>query len=466
MRSKLAHNILAVSQKELLFEKNDRIIVAVSGGIDSTALLHLLVELDLNLQLYAVYIDHQLRPEEVPFEIKHVKREAEKLGVIFLCREIDTIRHQQKYKLSQEEAARILRYKTLETIREEVKAQYIAVGHTSDDQVEEFFLRLIRGSGKCGLSGMLFKQGQIIRPLLGISKKELNSYLQEKHVSFCEDSSNSKRIYTRNRVRLDLLPLLETFNPSIRKTILNTSTILQEEEDLLQALCGEQYNNCVKHQNSETIELNLNSFKTLHSALKRRILEKVFWAIDNRPTYTNIDTILLFIDKSVNNKTLTLDGGLRVTKLEKTLNFHFPFGKNSTSRQKLAITPELDVTIKATGSYKVSSLKQNLDLNVSTNQRAKQYLNSLAVDFERLTFPLTLRYHMDGERFKPVNCEGSKKINRFLTEKKISTEKRKFHPLLVNADGEIISVLGLAVSDFFKITNSTQKMMTIDWDKY
>ena len=463
MRTKLAKNILNLVSKEQLFHANDSIVVAISGGIDSTALLHLLAEIDLNLTLYAVYIDHQLRPAEVPAEISHVRNEAENLGITFISKTVDTINYQVEHKLSQEEAARILRYNALKSISDEYQAKYIAVGHTADDQVEEFFLRLIKGSGKCGLSGMLFKQEQIIRPLLKVTKKQLRDYLQNKNIGFCKDSSNTKRLYTRNRVRLDLLPLLESFNPSIGKTILNTGTILQEEEDLLQSLCHEQYDKSVQLKDEDNIEITLMSFEPLHPALKRRIIEKLFWSMGRRPTYTIIDNILLFINNSISNKTLTLEGGLRLTKIQNKLHFHFPFGKNSTSRQKITLKPELRVVILKTDDYNISSLGHNLQLEIVKYETAIQQAESFKVDYDKLTFPLIIRYQKDGERFQPINGNGSKKINRFLSEKKISLGARIFHPLLVNADDEIISVLGLAITDKFKVTSSTQKIMTISW---
>lgn len=464
MRSKLADNILQTVQNNKLFTEGDKIVVAVSGGIDSTALLHLLAELDFDLTLYAVYIDHQLRPDEVPTEISHVRNEAKRLGITFIHKSIDTLSYQKKHKLSQEEAARILRYNVLESIIDEYNAQYIAVGHTSDDQVEEFFLRLLRGSGKCGLSGMVLKQGLVIRPLLETSKDELRDYLENKNIGFCEDSSNKKLIYTRNRVRHDLLPLLETFNPSIRKTILNTSNILKEEDELLQSLSDEQYRRCVQLQDNESIDLTLLNFVPLSPALKRRVLEKICWNMESRPTYTIIENILL-LTNSTSNKTLTLEGGLRVTKTQDKLQFYFPFGRNSANRKKTADRPDLQVTIEKEGSHHIPQLKHILQLESAKLHSVYQYLDLLAVDYDKVTFPLTIRYQRNGEKFQPINGTGKKKVNRFLTDKKISLKARNFHPLLLNEDDEIISVLGLTVADRFKITDETKKILTINWTK-
>ena len=146
--------------------ENDRIIVAVSGGADSMALLHILADITLPLELIAVYIDHGLRPEETPHEQEIIAHSCESLNIIFKVRAVNVQKIIAENKKSPEEAARILRYRALEKIRQQYDAQVIAVGHTADDQVEEFFIRLIRGSSSRGLSGMRVKRDYIVRPLL------------------------------------------------------------------------------------------------------------------------------------------------------------------------------------------------------------------------------------------------------------------------------------------------------------
>ncbi|KAB2888454.1 MAG: tRNA lysidine(34) synthetase TilS, partial [Desulfobulbaceae bacterium] len=223
-----------------LFTLHQRVVVGVSGGPDSMALLQLLAEADLALDCIAAYIDHGLRPHETGAEKRAVERLARDCGALFCCRAVPVREHAAAHGLSLEDAARTLRYQSLEDIRAEYGAEVIAVAHTADDQVEEFFLRLIRGCGRNGMTGMSPRQGRIVRPLLGLRKQELTDFLAERRIPFCIDSSNLDRRFLRNRIRLDLLPMLERqFNPSIRRTILQTMDILREEEDLLGRL-GEQ----------------------------------------------------------------------------------------------------------------------------------------------------------------------------------------------------------------------------------
>ena len=244
-------NILAtvssVIRSHTQLRDNERIIIAVSGGADSMALLHILAEIAPPQQLIAVSVDHGLRPTETPQEHEIIARSCRLLDIIFKVQTVDVPKIIAEQKRSPEDAARMLRYDALEKARQHYQARYIAVGHTADDQVEEFFIRLLRGSGSRGLSGMRVMRDSIIRPLLFATKAQLMAFLVERGLPWCVDSSNGNRQFLRNRVRLDLLPLLEKdFNPAIRTTIGHNMDILAQEDNLLEELTANAYNHCVK----------------------------------------------------------------------------------------------------------------------------------------------------------------------------------------------------------------------------
>jgi len=291
-----------------LMGENDRLVVAVSGGADSQALLHILDEIDLPLQLVAVYIDHGLRPEETEDEQKLIENCCLTRKIPFESRPVNVHRLIARERLSPEEAARILRYRALEKVRQEYRANLIAVGHTADDQVEEFFIRLLRGSGSRGLSGMRVKNYYVVRPLLFETKTELVAYLASRDVRWCQDSSNFDRQFLRNRVRLDLLPLLEKgFNANLRKTLLQNMDILAEEDRYLDAQAMEAYRQCVAFSYSadndrKHPQLTVNKEKTtsLHLAIRRRVIEKSCWGMGIRPTYERICTLVEYIEHGRN----------------------------------------------------------------------------------------------------------------------------------------------------------------------
>ncbi len=224
----------------------DRIVLGVSGGSDSMALLYLFSGVYIKKRLIAIYINHGLRKEEAAEESRQLQSICKELGVSFTIKEVLVQDYARENGCSIEESARILRYKAFREIARQNNCAYIAVAHTADDQIENFFIRLIRGTGVSGIKGMRYRYHDIIRPLLDFSKKELQRYLNYKNISWLEDSSNSDCAFLRNRVRLQLLPLLkEKFSPAIDKQVLQFITIVKEEDRFLDKETGAAaYNDC------------------------------------------------------------------------------------------------------------------------------------------------------------------------------------------------------------------------------
>jgi len=215
------------------------ILVGVSGGPDSMALVHILAALrpQYSLTLVAAYIDHGLRPRETPAEWACIRTAAARLQVDCARIAVDAAATAAAGGLSLEHAAREVRYRAFGELVRERGLDLVAVAHTADDQAEEVLLRLLRGGGRRALSGMRCRSGNLIRPLLRTRKAELMAYLTEKKISFCHDSSNDDLRFLRNRIRHELLPLLEErYDPGIRRALLKTAAKLSEDKDLLKNL--------------------------------------------------------------------------------------------------------------------------------------------------------------------------------------------------------------------------------------
>lgn len=318
-------------------QSGDTVIVAVSGGPDSVALLHILCSSLPQVKFVAVYVDHGLRPEETGAEIELVQALALRLQAGFERISVDVRNTAQQEKKSIEETARTLRYGELEAIRQKYQGTAIAVAHTADDQAEELLIRLIRGSGRKGLSGMQFKNGWIIRPLLHEKKETLLHYLQTEKIPFAIDSSNLERTYLRNRVRLDLLPYLQDhFNKSIRQTLLQTAQILEDEEALLEEIADKAWQE-VAHviaiepappeAPSHIIRIDTIEFCKCHPALQRRILEKCCWQMEARPQFRQISLLLDLMLTGQTGAQIHLSKGLRVHKTRQGVVFSYPVGK-------------------------------------------------------------------------------------------------------------------------------------------
>lgn len=310
------------------------IIAAVSGGPDSMALLHLLAaaQTRLQLRLTAVWIDHGLRPLETPQEKATVAAATAKLGIPFLPRQADVAALTKAQGLSLEHAARELRHSLLRETADACGAEWIAIGHTADDQAEELLLRLLRGSGRKGLAGMKMRSDRIIRPLLRTSKQELVDWLNGCGLASCFDSSNNDRRFLRNRVRHELLPFLkERFEPGIRQALLKTADSLAADEELLEELTEKAFQETVREVAGESslplIRLLRQPFLALPAALQRRVLEQLLWHMQSRAAY---DHILLLMEAAAggrNGSELHLSQGLRVGVFRDRLEFSYPAGR-------------------------------------------------------------------------------------------------------------------------------------------
>lgn len=309
------------------------------------ALLHLLAKVQkrFELDLTAVWVDHGLRPEETPKEEETVLAATEKLHIACIRQRVDAASFAEKQGMSLEHAARDLRYTALRQTAREREAKYIAVAHTADDQAEEILLRLLRGSGREGISGMRMRSRDLIRPLLNIEKKDLLAWLTEQEIAFCLDSSNKDMRFLRNRVRHQLLPFLEKhFEPGIKKSLRKSADSLAADEELLAALTAEAEEKAIRPEEAGALpkmELLRAPFLALHPALQRRVVERLLWKIGGRAKY---DHILLIIKAAKNGRThseLHLGCGLRVGVFRDRLEFSYPVGKKAW-RGQLFETPD------------------------------------------------------------------------------------------------------------------------------
>jgi len=333
----LRQRAAAIITATLPLQAGDTVIVAVSGGPDSVALLHILCTALPSVKFIAVYVDHGLRPDETGAEIELVESLARNLRAGFERISVDVKTGAAQHGTSIEETARTLRYEGLETLRRQYQGVAIAVAHTADDQAEELLIRLIRGCGRKGLSGMQLRNGWILRPLLGETKETLLHYLETEGIPCCVDSSNLERTYLRNRVRLDLLPYLkEHFNPSIRETLLQTAQILGDEEALMETMVDRVWQETVKviaipAASSDvppyTIHIDVQRFSREHTALQRRILEKCCWQMEARPQFRQIELLLDLLLKREPGAEIHLSRGLRVHKTGQVVIFTYPAGK-------------------------------------------------------------------------------------------------------------------------------------------
>jgi len=461
----LEKKIFSFIQRQGLLPPRSTAILAVSGGPDSMAMLHLLAagRLAIPFTPVAVYVNHGLRPAEASREEELIRQRCEYLGLAVYFESVPVREYAKECGLSLEHAGRLLRYEALEKIAARHRADRIAVAHTADDQAEEILLRLIRGTGARGLSGMQpLREGLVIRPLLLTAKKELLDYLAEKQIPYCEDSSNSETDFLRNRIRAHLLPLLaEQYNPDIGLTLRRTAAILQEEDDYLAEKTAAVEG--LLSMEGEELRLDCTGFGELHLALQRRLLETAFWQTATPPSFNTIEQARKLASREQNGAQMHGAKGLRIFKRGGYLCFGFPAGRLARRGNLEPMSTEAgEVVIAAPGTYRLDELGISMQLTVTTRP-ASEEMKAARVDYldlDSFSFPLTVRSPRSGDRFHPLGAPGSRKVADFLADRKIPKAERAKVPVLVSG-GRIIALAGLRINHAHRITDHTRNCLAV-----
>lgn len=317
----LEHQILDTISKYNMFNKGDRVVVGVSGGPDSIALLLALhgLKKEFKLKLYAASLNHMFRKEAVA-DVKFAKKIAAGLKIPFFTEKIDVAVMHKKQGGSKEGLARTVRYEFFQRAAKKFNANKIALGHNSDDQAETVLMRLIYGAGTTGLSGIppARKSGKclIVRPLIETSRKDINLYLKEKKIRPCFDATNLHDAYKRNKIRAQLIPFLEKeYNPNIKEALVRTAALLRDDRDLLdEVLLKGIFVKLIKTGPKNIIRLNLKNFDKLHIALKKYTLRECIRRVNMRLVgieYRHWRLLEAFIAKRKNNACWHLPYGCR-----------------------------------------------------------------------------------------------------------------------------------------------------------
>jgi tRNA(Ile)-lysidine synthase len=441
-------------RKHRLLERGDKVLIAFSGGLDSTGLVAVFLEVqqEWSLRLFLGHFNHRLRPNASADE-RFVRRIAQQHALPLFVGSKDVRSFAKKNKLNLEEAGRLLRYEFLTQTAQKVGGAKIATGHTMNDQVETFFMRLMRGSGLKGL-GSIFPvlDGQIIRPFLSVQRKAIADYMQKKGWAFREDESNLDRRYTRNKVRLDLIPYIQrNFEPHIVQRIGQLVNILQEEEKLLDRwACDEAEKKFVSHEGK--IRLDMNSLLVLPEGLARRIIREFIRRLkgDLRGIYfEDVNSLLRIKD----GESLQLTGELLLRRKDgflfcrpkpsDKLVYSYPWDGSSP-----LIIHELDLKITA------ARIKRPRSLDFDDNTRAY-------FDGKTVPFPLRIRNRQEGDRYRPLGAPGHKKLKEIMRAKNIPLREREKKPVFLSKNA-IIWVLGLPVAEKFKIGDSTKEVLMLN----
>lgn len=445
----LAGHVLRMAGEHGLWKSNDTIVVAVSGGPDSVALLHVLhriSRLHVPLQLVCSHVHHGLRADS-DGEEELVRRMAEGLGIPFESARIDVPSYMKESGKGFEEAAREKRYAFLHETARRYGAASIALGHHADDQAETVLMHLLRGSGLTGLTGMKIKRREknveLIRPFLRIYKTDLVSVCEQEGLAYAVDSSNLSNEYRRNAIRLDVLPFLGQYNGQIRQSLVQLAEIAGGEDDFMELAADHAYRNMVRHKNGR-LYFEAPSFLALHVALQRRLIKLILNYLSAGSEITDFHKIELIREPIVQNKSTTwsldIGGGLACIREYDMIWFmHRPQEQSKSYTYELqTAVPELFIPeIGKKMKMKVQSP------NDSYFSNAAGTCAEAVFDAGQLKYPLTIRSRLPGDTMKVMGLNGSKKVKDIFIDAKIPPSARSRIPVLVDGSGNIIWIPGV-----------------------
>jgi tRNA(Ile)-lysidine synthase len=454
--SALIKNMMATVEKYHMLEKGDGVVVGLSGGADSAALFHALLCLRpvFGVTVSAAHVNHGLRGAEAARDEAFARELCAARGVLLSVFHFDIAACAKEKGLTLEEAGRLKRYEAFEAARAKHGAQKIAVAHNLNDQAETVLMRVIRGTGVHGLAGIPAVRGAVIRPLIAASRVEIEGFMAENGLAFISDSSNDSEDYTRNKLRLRLLPYIKAeLNPNIINTLARTARLAAEENDYLEEQAAAVYQNCLVPGGVAAAVL-----KKVPVVLQKRVIRKACLAAGGIKdiSFDHINDILKLADNQ-SGRRLTLPNGLTVLNSFGTLVFsNAQTAAPEGFSYPLPIGPR-GVYIKETGFYVTASPEEIKCFGNLNNICTKRF------DCDRIVGTLSLRSPRPGDRIAIRG--GSKKISRWFAEEKFPLADRARVPLVADA-AAVLWIIGGRVSADHPAKGGARATVTIQlWEE-
>lgn len=421
------------------FLQKSRILIAISGGIDSVVLSHLCSKLELNFTM--AHCNFNLRSKESDDDENFVLSLAETFNTEVFVQHFDTQSYAELHKCSIQMAARELRYDWFQELAQHLNYDYILTAHHKDDDLETFLINFTRGTGLNGLTGIPPKNKNIIRPLLPFSREQIEDYAKTNHIKWREDSSNSSQKYLRNKLRHEVVPILKAINPQVLDTFKNTQLYLNDTASIVKDRIEQFRKTAILKQDDSSISYSITEFK------KTKNPKAYLYQLFKNYGFSEWDDVTNLLDaesgKYVKSNThkLTKHREFLILSLNK---------KESINRQAIFINED-DQTIKTS----IGSLKL-MYVNTASNNTQ----NTIYVDADSLIFPLEFCPYQTGDTFQPLGMKGKKKVSKYLKDKKLTPSKKENTWVLTSND-KVVWVVGLRADERFKITDKTLRIVKL-----
>jgi tRNA(Ile)-lysidine synthase len=442
MWEKFKHHL----SQDLKIAKQRRILVAVSGGMDSVALLHLLTQAEQ--QIAVAHVNFKLRGDESDRDEAFVKDLADHHKLQFYSEHFPTADFAAKEGISIQMAARQLRYEWFEKIAAGKHYDFVATAHHLDDQIETFFINLLRGSGIGGLKGIPVRTGIVIRPLLPFYRSEIEAYVKTNRLDYREDSSNLKSDYLRNHIRHYLIPMLEELKPSFRKVMASNLKHLSDAESLYREAIGRLSSGIIKHEESGVIISIRNLLNSNHPEL---LLHEILQDFG----FTTNQTQQIFLATSAQPGKIFRSETHRLIKDRD--NFILQSLKNIDDDGECYIVENDTTEVVYPICLQFQTIIRDIDFHPSADP------DKAFLDFDTISFPLVIRKWKKGDKFKPLGMAGHVKLSDFFIANKLSLSDKENIWLLCDAGDQIIWIIGYRIAGQNRIKPSAKTIFMIEW---
>ena len=447
-------SIIKTINKHSMLKGGETVLVGLSGGPDSVCLLTVLhrIKDDFHLTIRAVYVDHNLRPGETPSEIAFCRDICGKMNVDFRVKSVDVKGYVKTYKLNKQEAARELRYKAFYEAAQEASADKIALAHNADDQAETIFMRLVRGTGPSGLTGIPAKRGALIRPLIEIERGEIEDFLESEHIPSVIDSSNLQTDYFRNRFRLMIMPELKKMNPGLIQSVNRTVSILQEEERYLGIIVTKTLMKMISRKTERRIELFLSPMEAMDIVILRRVLRRAVNETEGLKGigFIHIEDIIRLIKDGKSGDRLYLPKGIRAIK-----DYSLLVITSEAPRQIASYELQVPGEVAIVGAGVV--------IKASYEEEAGDFGDGktmVVLDAADMHVPLKIKPRKPGDWFYPYGFGKRKKLQDFFVDEKVARDERDSIPLVLSGD-DIVWVAGYRADNRFRVSGNTKKFLRL-----
>ncbi len=456
-------------QARRLITPGEPVLVAASGGPDSTAMLYALWQIARTspMPLAVAHFHHGLRGAEAERDAAFVAGQAAELGLPFYIERGNVEGYRRDERLSTEEAARRLRYDFLHRTAGANRFSKIAVGHHADDNAESVLLFVLRGSGRRGISGIPPKRGRLVRPLIDCRRNEIRRYLKEEQIGFVLDSSNADNAFVRNRLRNDLIPKLAAdYNPNLVETLCRLSAVARAEDDWMETLAEPLLTGALLQREADRILLSVPALSALPKAACRRVLRQAISSLKGdlrRIGFRHIEAVRRLCEEKDGCASFHLPRNIRVYRAYERVEICL--APENGGCASLGSEPEpktFRYRLYEPGEVHLIEAGFCLRLTacgpVDAERIRRSGQRTAFFDMGKIYFPITVRNARPGDRFRPLGMTGTQKLQDFFTDRKVSRRSRWMCPLVISG-GKIAWVAGHRISEDFKVEPASRRLL-------